>query len=237
MPRGADRNGACLPCGPQARGHKRRALLALLCALGAVALASATPAAESATPPPPTTGAWRICTGCSDHGLGDGLAIQLRRPPHVAVRSPSRAEGGQSKHQGPRLQGRLGNSRSTPARAASTTRCCRRESATASRIKNHPEWFLLDTAGKRIQSCSWSSLWLMDVGSATYQQAWLDNVASGRQGTRVRRRHARRRQPEPDRPSLRQDDREVPAVRQTSPPRCRASWRRSGRVSRARGCS
>mgnify|MGYP001134005527 CR=1 FL=1 len=44
--------------------------------------------------------------------------------------------------------------------------------------KNHPEWFLTDPAGNRIQSCSWSSLWLMDVGNASYQQAWLDNVAT-----------------------------------------------------------
>ncbi len=44
--------------------------------------------------------------------------------------------------------------------------------------KNHPEWFLTDAAGKRIQSCAWSSLWLMDVGNASYQQAWLDNVAA-----------------------------------------------------------
>ncbi len=44
--------------------------------------------------------------------------------------------------------------------------------------KNHPEWFLTDPAGKRIESCAWSSRWLMDVGNASYQQTWLDNVAA-----------------------------------------------------------
>ncbi len=41
----------------------------------------------------------------------------------------------------------------------------------------HPEWFLLDTEGRRVESAYFSGLWLMDVGEAAYQQAWLDNVA------------------------------------------------------------
>jgi hypothetical protein len=42
---------------------------------------------------------------------------------------------------------------------------------------NHPEWFLLDTQGRRVESAYFPGLWLMDVGNAAYQQAWLENVA------------------------------------------------------------
>ena len=48
--------------------------------------------------------------------------------------------------------------------------------------KNRPEWFLKDTAGNRLESCAWSSVWLMDVGNAAYQQTWLDNVATEAKG-------------------------------------------------------
>ena len=42
---------------------------------------------------------------------------------------------------------------------------------------NHPEWFLLDTQGRRVESAYFPGHWLMDVGAAAYQQAWLDTVA------------------------------------------------------------
>jgi hypothetical protein len=42
--------------------------------------------------------------------------------------------------------------------------------------RDHPEWFLLNTAGERFNSWSHSWSWAMDVGSATYQQRWADNV-------------------------------------------------------------
>jgi len=42
----------------------------------------------------------------------------------------------------------------------------------------HPEWFLEDTAGKRVEWSGYSSHWWMDVGDSGYQQAWLDNVAA-----------------------------------------------------------
>jgi hypothetical protein len=42
----------------------------------------------------------------------------------------------------------------------------------------HPDWFLLNTAGQRFTSSSYNSLWAMDVGNAGYQQRWADNVVS-----------------------------------------------------------
>jgi len=40
----------------------------------------------------------------------------------------------------------------------------------------HPQWFLTDTAGKRLNSAGWPWLWLMDVGDPAYQQAWAASV-------------------------------------------------------------
>jgi hypothetical protein len=44
--------------------------------------------------------------------------------------------------------------------------------------RRHPEWFLRDTAGRRVESQAYHDLWLMDVGNPQYQQAWLRNVAA-----------------------------------------------------------
>jgi hypothetical protein len=41
---------------------------------------------------------------------------------------------------------------------------------------NHPEWFLTDAAGNRLQSSGYSWLWLLDVGNPAYQDAWADGV-------------------------------------------------------------
>jgi hypothetical protein len=40
----------------------------------------------------------------------------------------------------------------------------------------HPEWFLLNTSGQRFTSQYFSWVWIADVGSASYQQRWADNV-------------------------------------------------------------
>ena len=42
--------------------------------------------------------------------------------------------------------------------------------------RNHPEWFLRDAAGRRIESRAYPHLWLMDVGNPEYQRAWLRAV-------------------------------------------------------------
>ena len=43
--------------------------------------------------------------------------------------------------------------------------------------RRHPEWFLRDTAGRRVNWASWPHYWQMDVGSRAYQRAWARNVA------------------------------------------------------------
>jgi len=42
----------------------------------------------------------------------------------------------------------------------------------------HPEWFLLNKQGARIRFKDYQDLWAMDVGSASYQSQWADNVIS-----------------------------------------------------------
>jgi hypothetical protein len=42
--------------------------------------------------------------------------------------------------------------------------------------RDHPEWFLRNTAGERFASWSYKWLWAMDVGSESYQRRWADNV-------------------------------------------------------------
>jgi hypothetical protein len=42
----------------------------------------------------------------------------------------------------------------------------------------HSDWFLLNTSGQRFTSRGYTYLWAMDVGNASYQQRWADNVVS-----------------------------------------------------------
>ncbi len=43
--------------------------------------------------------------------------------------------------------------------------------------RRHPEWFLKDTSGRRVNWADWPHSWQMDVGSRSYQRAWARNVA------------------------------------------------------------
>ena len=43
--------------------------------------------------------------------------------------------------------------------------------------ENHPDWFLRDTRGNRIEYADYADMWMMDFGSRDYQEAWLANVA------------------------------------------------------------
>jgi hypothetical protein len=47
----------------------------------------------------------------------------------------------------------------------------------------HPEWFLADPSGSRLNSSPYPSAWVMDVGNPAYQAKWLSNVlADARSG-------------------------------------------------------
>jgi Hypothetical glycosyl hydrolase family 15 len=43
--------------------------------------------------------------------------------------------------------------------------------------RHHPEWFLKDTNGRRVNWADWPHSWQMDIGSRSYQRAWARNVA------------------------------------------------------------
>lgn len=43
--------------------------------------------------------------------------------------------------------------------------------------RHHPEWFLRDTNGRRVNWAGWPHYWQMDVGSRAYQRAWARGVA------------------------------------------------------------
>ncbi|MFD7659640.1 putative glycoside hydrolase family 15 protein [Actinosynnema sp. NPDC059797] len=47
--------------------------------------------------------------------------------------------------------------------------------------RDHPEWFLLDSAGRRFEYGGYSGHWQMDVGNPAYQQAWARNVVASAQ--------------------------------------------------------
>jgi hypothetical protein len=49
--------------------------------------------------------------------------------------------------------------------------------------RRHPEWFLKDTSGRRVNWADWPHSWQMDIGSRSYQRVWARNV-----GRDVRRR-------------------------------------------------
>ncbi len=41
---------------------------------------------------------------------------------------------------------------------------------------DHPDWFLTDPLGRRLNSSGYPDAWMMDVGNPGYQTAWLSNV-------------------------------------------------------------
>jgi Hypothetical glycosyl hydrolase family 15 len=43
---------------------------------------------------------------------------------------------------------------------------------------NHPDWFLTDPSGARLNSYYFPQAWMMDVGNSAYQSKWLSNVLS-----------------------------------------------------------
>jgi hypothetical protein len=47
---------------------------------------------------------------------------------------------------------------------------------TTQEAATHPQWFLLDTDGRRISSGGYSWLWAADIGDPSYQATWAENV-------------------------------------------------------------
>ena len=125
----------------------------------------------------PSTAVWRICSNCSQFGLGDGSQYG-----YVTLHSWQSDLIGRLKATNPNVKVLVYKNASATASYA-----CHNGVDDAGlpagvgycwASANRPSWYLSATTGKRIEFCDYAGLWLMDVGDPGYQQQWLDNVAA-----------------------------------------------------------
>ena len=147
-------------------------VLARIAVLAAVAAALFAPAAHAGT----GTGALRICSSCAATG-GDlsryDYAIlnawDADRIPALRAANPS-LKLLVYKNASMTVDYSVSGGRDNPFLTTGV--------GFASASATHPEWFLRDTAGQRVESAGYSGAWLMDLGSRSYQEAWLASVAA-----------------------------------------------------------
>jgi hypothetical protein len=120
-----------------------------------------------------TVGTLRICQGCA--GAGD-----LSRYEYVVLHSDQAGLIGVLKARNPQLKALVyKNASATYAWAQANGQDWTRLPSGVGYVDalaNHPEWFLTDARGDRIEYSDYADMWLMDVGSRSYQEAWLANV-------------------------------------------------------------
>lgn len=112
-------------------------------------------------------GAQRICSGCSTKYAGD-----LSQYDYV-IMQPNQA------YLLPALRAKNPNTKYIMYKNVSGTSdsyCCAQGVEYAWVQANHPEWFLLDTNGKRIDFSDFPHIWMLDWGNHLYQQIWAQNV-------------------------------------------------------------
>ncbi len=138
-----------------------------------LALAAFAPAAEAAAP---STGAIRICSGC-DQYVGSGS-----RYGYVILHSWESGLIPQLKAANPNVKVLVYKDA-----AAAVSYTCRNgvdDALLPAGVgycwadANHPDWFLTDASGRRIEFCDYPGVWQMDVGSPAYRQQWAQNVAA-----------------------------------------------------------
>lgn len=156
--------------------HGRRLTLLVALAL-ALTLAGGVRAGGGGTnvPSTPTTGMLRICNGCANYGLSEANQYS-----YVVLNSWQAGLIPQLKSQNPNLKVLVYKDI-----AATLSYDCTNGVDNAQlpagvgycwADQHHPDWFLTDTNGARIEFCDFSGAWQMDVGSAAYQEQWLNNV-------------------------------------------------------------
>jgi putative glycosyl hydrolase-like family 15 (GHL15) protein len=162
---------------PPAPLRRARRLTFALGLAGVAIVAAAGATGPAAAPRQPATGALRICSGCSKHGLTDGSryqyviihAWQSRLIARLKAKNPGikvlvykdlAATVAYSCHKG--VDDRL--------LPAGVGYCWAK--------RNHPGWFLRDQSGAPIEFCDYRKVWQMDVGSPGYQRRWLSRVAT-----------------------------------------------------------
>jgi hypothetical protein len=150
----------------------KRSFLALLAAVSTavVALAAASPALPAAA-----TGALRICTGCAaaSGDLSQFSYVILHSWDHERIPALKAANPAIKvlvyKNMSATYEYAVKDGRDQPYLPAGV--------GYAWASANRPDWFLRDTQGQMIEFADFPQLWLMDVGSTSYQEAWLSNVA------------------------------------------------------------
>jgi Hypothetical glycosyl hydrolase family 15 len=156
-------------------GVARFRRVAILAAAVAVLLLPGTgrQAAGASGPAQASIGSLRICTGCAHTG---GTLSRYR---YVILNSWDAPLIPALKRQNPGLKALVykdfsftvsnGCSRGDAPHLAAGVGYC---GANA----DHPDWFLADRSGRRIDSVNYPDAWMMDVGNRGYQAAWLSNV-------------------------------------------------------------
>lgn len=155
---------------------RRCALVAALACVFALTISSAgTAPAFAAETAPAATGILRICTNCASSG-GD-----MSRYSYVILHAWEYPRIATLKAQNPQIKVLVYKDM-----AASVSYACQNGVDDAllpagvgycAANTAHPEWFLSDTNGQRVQFCDYSGMWQMDVGSSEYQDAWLASVS------------------------------------------------------------
>jgi hypothetical protein len=115
----------------------------------------------------------RICSGCASAG-------DLSRYEYVVLQSDQAALIPILKAKNPRLKALVYKNASATYEWAQTQGrdWARLPSGVgyADASTNHPEWFLEDSEGDRIEFSDYPGMWMMDFGSPSYRQAWLEHV-------------------------------------------------------------
>ena len=150
----------------------RRAFL-LAAALALLALPGGR-AARATGNPEASIAALRICTGCAQSG-GD-----LSRYKYVILNSWDAPMLPALKAQNPGLKALVyknlsftvsygcQNGQDLPYQTTGVGYC--------DADQHHPDWFVTDAAGNRLNSSGYPQAWIMDVGNPAYQAKWLQNV-------------------------------------------------------------
>jgi hypothetical protein len=150
--------------------------VAFLCALVAAFALFGAARANSAEAATAGLGALRICTNCAPNG-GD-----LSRYHYVVLNAWDAGSIPALKAKNPALKALLYQNA-----AASYAYACHGGTddpllpageGYGAADAQHPEWFLKDTTGARVEFCDYQGTWQMDVGSSSYQNAWVASVAT-----------------------------------------------------------
>lgn len=124
----------------------------------------------------PATGALRICTDCAEHGLDEG-----GRYHYVILQSWQSDRIPALRRQNPGIVVLAYENMSATVSYACTDGVDRVPNPSGvgwcDADAAHPDWFLTDARGRRVEFCDYPGLWLMDTGNPAYQAAWLDGAA------------------------------------------------------------